>query len=544
MEQEVEPRETAKIKLSRHDNHNVELKSSFYFLDKKIKADLDLFLFVPQTVHLSSWSKSEITSDFFSRQRLSVPQSEDLKKEDGLLKIHHLRETIANLPLCKNSVESTILTNELLVLCRSLGAYLGENIKFSLRRISKELLVLHSRIQKTPTFESGYNHLFEKLEKIKVLVEELRGVTNSDAALKIPVVQLLEQYIHHLFVESLAKLKEDHERLKISFPQFSSLKFRIDRDAFGEKIKSLLREEAYYQKKHHSSEPLTEKSQTELLIVRLGQMKKFFQSEMFINVSKRQTLARFVEPASALAAAFAALIYGVAQYYSQPGALGYSLGGMYLILIWVALYVIRDRLKDHGKAYLTEKISGFLPDAEENLDAENHNIGKIKEWFRIFPDTQVSEKIQQIRESACVSEAEHFLPEDVIHFKRSFTLWGLDSVGGARLSLQENLRINLERYLKFLDDPQKEICVLNDQGEFSRITSNKVYYFYLVVNLSFGNDPEKDKSEIYRIILNKHGIQKVLLANHSRGLTAHMSLLSEEEVKLVQEENQRSLAHP
>lgn len=515
MEQEIETHETAKIKLSRHDNHNLELKSSFYFFDKKIKADLDLFLFMPQSVHLRSWTKNEITSDFFSRQRLSLLHSDDLKKEDVLLNIQHLKKVIEQLPLCRNSSESSQLSNELLVLSRSLGAYMGETVKASIRRISKELYMVYSRSQKSPGAEIGYNQLGNKLDKVKALMENLREVTNSQAALNIPVVQLLEQYTHHLFVEALAKLKDDHERLRLSFPQLSSLSFRIDQDNFAGKIKSLLHEESYYQKKHHTAKVITEKSQGELLIVRLGQMKKFFQSQMFINVSKKHTLARFVEPASAIAAAFAALIYGVAQYYSQPGTLGYSIGGIYIIMIWVALYVIRDRLKDHGKAYLTEKISSFLPDAEENLDAENHSIGKIKEWFRIIPGNQVSEKVGQIRKSACVSEAEIFLPEDVIHFKRSFTLKGFKSASGAKLSLQENLRINLERYLKYLDDPQKEICLLNEDGDFSRILSNKVYYFYLIVNLNFTNDPQGDKYEIYRITLNKQGIQKVLLANEA-----------------------------
>lgn len=545
MEQEVKTPEVTKIKLSRHDDHNLELKSSFYFLDKKIKADLDLFLFVPKTVHLKSWSKAEITSDFFSRQRLSVPHNEEVKKDDLFLKIQFLKKIIEDLTLSKSSSESDGLSHELVVLCRSLGAYLGEAVKAGLRQVSKELFLIYSRIHKSQIVDSNYNQLSEKLKQVKILVEQLREVTNSPQALNIPVVQLLEQYIHHLFVESLANLKDEHERLKISFPLPSSITFRIDRDNFSEKIKSLLNQENYYQDKYHTSlKEMTEKSKSELLIVRLGQMKKFFQSDMFINVSKKHTLARFVEPASAVAAAFAALIYGVAQYYSQPGAMGYSLGGVSIILIWVALYVIRDRLKDHGKAYLTEKISSFLPDAEENLDAENNAIGKIKEWFRIIPDSQIPEKTRKMRKSACVSEAEGFLPEDVIHFKRSFTLKGLKSSDGARLSLQENLRINLERYLKYLDDPQKEICLLNEEGDFSRIISNKVYYFYLVVNLGFEDDLLQDKNEIYRITLNKQGIQKVVLAHETMGQISNLNLFKESELKLIQDQNQKSLAQP
>ncbi|MEK6773074.1 MAG: hypothetical protein AABY64_03965 [Bdellovibrionota bacterium] len=540
LEQEADHTEEAKIKLSRHDNHNLELKSSFYFLDKKIKADLDLFLFVPKTVHLKSWNKTELTSDFFSRQRLSIPPSETWNQDDISAKILQLKNILLQFSTENNADEVSALSNELVVLCRSLGAYTGEVVKAGIRRIPKELFLLYSRTQNQQTSENSYNKFTKKLDQIKSLVDQLREITNSKEALNIPVIQLLEQYIHHLFVESLAYLKDEHERMFVSAQHASSLTFRIGRDAFSEKLKTLLNQESYYQKKHHTSlKDMSEKSQSELLIVRLGQMKKFFQSEMFINVSKKHTLKRFVEPASAMAAAFAALIGGIAQYYSRPGSV--SLGGVYIILIWMALYVVRDRVKDHGKAFLTEKISSYLPDVEENLDAENRGVGKIKEWFRIIPDSQVSEKTRRIRKSACVSEAEGFLPEDVIHFKRSFTLKGIKPSEKARLSLQENLRINLERYLKYLDDPQKEICLLNEDGEFSRITSNKVYYFYLVANLNFENNLMENKHEIYRIILTKQGIQKVVLANEIMAQISDLNIFKDTELRLIQDENQRSL---
>lgn len=78
--------------------------------------------------------------------------------------------------------------------------------------------------------------------------------------------------------------------------------------------------------------------------------------------------------------------------------------------------------------------------------------------------------------------------------------------------MQETLRINIQRYLKFLDDPMKDITVLDQRGRFTRKTSSKMYYFYAVVKYatqSNGNDTEK-QMHLYRIVLNKNGIQKVI----------------------------------
>ncbi len=58
----------------------------------------------------------------------------------------------------------------------------------------------------------------------------------------------------------------------------------------------------------------------------------------------------------------------------------------------------------------------------------------------------------------------------------------------------------------------KDITILDQKGRFTRKTSNKMYYFYALINYAAKeNGVETQKQmQLYRVVLNKNGIQKVI----------------------------------
>lgn len=499
------------LSLKRHDDHNLELKSLLQFEQKNIQGSLDLYIYLPQNVQLKSWSKDEIASDFYSRQRLFIPQNATLKSEDLQNKIEQFFKYIQFLNE-KNENSEEFLMHEIFSQAQSIGAYVGESIKVSSIRTRKELLIIHSKIRSPLGLDEDFQDMIKKMDCLKELIILLRKVTDQKQALEIPVVQLLDEYVHHLYVESLGKIKEDYFKLKTQVVESHLSLYERNWQLFENKLNELQKEETYYQVKHRVTlNQVTQQDNGELLIVRLGQMKKFFQSKMFVQVLKKQTMKTLSEPTAALAASFAAISAGIIQHYGSNRVVDYSLSGLSIAFFGMALYVLRDRLKDIGRTYIINRVAKFLPDMEYSLVAENKKIGKIQEWLKIISSSQVPAGVQVLRKKACVSEAESFLKEDVIHMRRNFSLFEQVSLDGNHFALQENLRINLERYLKHLDDPHKEIMLLNKEGQFSKLTSNKVYYFYAIADIKMtkGEQVTEQRSEVYRIVMNKLGLLKV-----------------------------------
>jgi hypothetical protein len=174
----------------------------------------------------------------------------------------------------------------------------------------------------------------------------------------------------------------------------------------------------------------------------------------------------------------------------------------------MGLYALRDRLKDLAKSFLNKRISKYVPDFEYELKDKEVQLGRIKEWLKTVRTIELPEEIRQKRKSASVSEAESYLREDVLFLKRIYSLAPREKNRDKQLSLQETLRINVQRYLKFLDDPMKDITILDQKGRFTRKTSHKMYYFYALVNcVAKGGDKQV---HLYRVVLNKNGIQKVI----------------------------------
>ncbi len=499
----------ADISVKRHDNHNLELKSLFNFSGFEQEARLDFYLFFPPSVQMREVEKGDLFSDFYSRQRLFIPLNQSLDSREMLTALDDIKRllTLLSVPGCDAHVEEQ-LTSAVQII----GGIVGETLKARTSKIKRDLLLIHSRTHNVVS-ETIFSEISAEIDDLAEIMESVRSVTDANWTVNSPVVNLLDEYIHHVFIETLGKIDFEISRFQKNLDTAERVKFVDGWRQLHLQLSILQKKEMHFQKKHCLT-PTHLKSQdsSELLLVRLGQMKKFFQSKMFIDVQKSQSLKKFSEPTAALAACIAGISAAVLQQVGNPDFYQLGLQGASLIFFAMGLYAIRDRLKDFAKSFLNKRISKYVPDFEYELKEKDVQIGHIKEWLKTVRTMELPEIIRHRRKSASVSEAESYLKEDVLFLKRVYCLAPKSKGKDNPLSLQENLRINLQRYLKFLDDPMKDITILDQKGRFTRKTSHKMYYFYALVNYSAkenGVDTQK-QMQLYRVVLNKNGIQKVI----------------------------------
>jgi hypothetical protein len=258
--------------------------------------------------------------------------------------------------------------------------------------------------------------------------------------------------------------------------------------------------------KNNPSQMIEDEMEREMMVLKLSQMKKFFQSEMFVEVNQLEAIKRLNEPIAAGAAAFAALWAAVFESFSNPRLSGFGFKGIFVICLSIALYALKDRLKDRFRSVFIKKIGGYLPDVERDLKAQGSKFGNIKEWLCIKNSQSVDEEILSLRHAAGMTEAEKYLPEDVVHYKRLFDVSFPIKTEQSRWALRDVTRINVQRFLKHMDDAFKSVRLLDAEGQFTNVKSHRVYHFYVCVSSKLG---AQTKRELYRVVMDKNGIDRV-----------------------------------
>ncbi|MBL7544861.1 MAG: hypothetical protein JNL11_13670 [Bdellovibrionaceae bacterium] len=498
------------ISVKRHDNHNLELKSLFNFSGVEQEASLDFYLFFPPSVQMREVEKGDLFSDFYSRQRLFIPLSQSIDSREMSQALDDIKRllTCLSVPDCDSQVEDQLTSAVQIV-----GGIVGETLKARTSKIKRDLLLIHSKTHNV-SGENIFTDVMAEVDDLAEIMSMVRSVTDSQWSVSSPVVNLLDEYIHHVFIETLGKVDFEISRFQKNLEGPERNKFIDGWRQMHLQLANLQKKEMHFQRKHClTPNHLKSQDSSELLLVRLGQMKKFFQSKMFIDVQKSQSLKKFSEPTAALAACFAGITAAAIQQFGNPDFYQISLQGISFLFFAMGLYALRDRIKDLAKNYLHKRISKYVPDFEYELKDKKEQIGRIKEWLKTVRTSDLPISVRQKRKSVSVSEAESYLKEDVLFLKRVYCLNAKrEKSSDNPLSLQETLRINVQRYLKFLDDPMKDITILDQKGRFTRKTSHKMYYLYALVNYAskaHGNNAEK-QMHLYRVVLNKNGIQKVI----------------------------------
>lgn len=506
------------FQLSRHDHHNVEFKLHLETGGEGLEGKLDLYLFFPGAAKLSAHSKQEIISDFHPRFRLSIP-----KDEAGPSRLSRAAEEFANAlqglhSLMGDSSHQSFPEEylpHLLHLLRQTGASVGEGIKRQKSR-HKRLLLL---IQKGHSDDFDPRSILRGIEQTSSSIESLQRLLQDPEVITLPYVSLLRDYTRHLYIQYLGSLDTQIREWTRKQPSTEHQAFR---EEMSRVLDEMLASSWLLASNAHERELFQNDRGREDLLLKISQLKKFFQSNMFVDVSTRQVMARFTEPAAAVAAGFAAFFAAMFQQFSQPDLMRFGLGGVSFLSLGVAVYILKDRLKDKSKAYLTQKAAAYLPDVEHQLIANQEPIGTTKEWFTRAYCTDLDAAVRELRNRNRLSDAELHLPEEVVHYENQFWIPNFSKRTRERYgAIKKSLRINFERHLKYLDDPFKWMTLLDPAGRLARVEAHRVYHFYLVAELRTFAAKTKPRKwtrvtekgtpayRVFRIVMDKAGIQRV-----------------------------------
>lgn len=496
------------VRVNKHDDHNLNLKISVDLANAQSTAEIHLFLFTPQTAHLRDFEKHELITDFFSRSKISTASEDSMEQGSAAI----IAEMDRILSWLDSPIDLRMEDQVFRAAVRNYGSSIAQWMKTKTRKIRQGMLLCSSLSSGIADPTRQLDEILCDLNNLVKKTYQIRGLIKPDDLEQSANLKMLETYLHHLFVEALAGFAEDMERykptdadgdayhlgwVKIQKALAEARRTEADRARFWLKLEGL-----------HENEELQE-----IHMLRLSHLKNFFQSVAFVDITRKATLKKLTEPIAAFGAAFAALSVSLIEQMSHPiaGSSGMpqlGLQGFALISLGIALYTLRDRLKDRARDFTMRRLSKVVADIEQDLFLGGKKIGKISEWFTVRKSQELPEIVQLQRAESCISEPERSLNEDVIEYRKVLKLEPRKI--GQGQTYDEVLRINFDRYLRFLDDRKKSLRSFDAEGNLVQFKSHRVYHFHLGVVTYPQGTGKPPETAFYRIVVDKRGIDRVI----------------------------------
>jgi len=478
------------VTVKRHDRFQIELKVAYPLSKGKRRQshEFDLYFFAPLSlgVRRETYSKSQFYADLQSHLRLttpSVPLDGFVQGEESPLE--KLRAVIESFGLDDSAEPPDAYERAIKLYCSMLKSA-ARDFSEQIRRATDE-------------------HEQERL--VRVFVESMQDVRREYRALRSriqrPGVAQTTLGIYLFGDEWLSLLIEDR-----GYRLLEELCGGDEVDERYAELLGLVESETLYRTRVGYPSVSREDGDNELPIFRRSVLKKYMASILFLQTEVRKEGAFLRETLFGIAAALA-MIFATAIAFASQTVYGALTPAFFVAL--VVSYIFKDRLKELLRTYFQKRMSRLLFDQRTSIrDAAQRKVGECRESFDFIDKRRLPEKVLELRDSQHITEIENrWRGEQILVYRKRVQLKAkavhetfpdYDVPG-----VTDILRLRLTEFLSRMDDPTKELFVMDDEG-YQRIKGARVYHLNLVLHLR--GDGRADLRR-FRVVLTRKGIKRI-----------------------------------
>lgn len=476
----------SKIKI--HDKFSVVIDVTYdkIFKKKKSKYTTITYLFIPDSLNINT--KTYPATKFYNDVRL-------------FLEYDSPNYTLDDINLGENYLLKNLLSNT--------GKYL-KNTSDKNRSLFKNQVKMFAATfssllrEETDAIIKKRNVSIENIEKfldkIDLILSEYREVVSVVRGSHIEdkhknVVFYADEHMSNVVELELMKL----------FNQLQKKEFKI---SSLDRIVSIINAEQKYKKQKLYDSPKDKNINSEELLYKRNQLKKYIESVFFLDQDIRKDGAVFEQTLLALSAGLAMIFStGIAFYYQQL----YGNFTMPFFLALVVSYMLKDRIKGLISMLFVSKSSMFFYDFKIKVtNSLGKKIGLFKENFAFVSIKKLGAKITKHRQKNLIVKVKtESLNEQVIQYKKKIVIYpkkfGDDLPDENINGLTDVTRLNFHRFIQYMDDPKKDYILIK-KGEVYNKVANKIYHINIIQKYYTEEGVEFSR---YRVILNRNGIKRI-----------------------------------
>jgi len=471
-----------------HDRFAFELKLEFPVHKGKKKKDsfnFEMFLFLPYSLDVNK--HNFLREDFYRSLKTNIRLTSPHYALEELLKGENtpfakLEESLQQCSRHPNEQQLQLSKQQLKRYC----SVFGSALRHATDRINRtkdldaRTELVNVFIHQVKQLRTNYHKLRQQLTDEKSLETLLREYRFADEYQSL----LIETHVFGL-IKHLQNKKEGHK----------------DDIAL---LHQLAEKEMDYRDANDYPSVSKPKRSNEDVLHRKSRLKKYIESNLFLNTQTRQEGLVVAQILFSIAAGLAMVFATAVAFASQ------MIYGSLTVPFFIALvigYMFKDRIKELVRVYLDKKRKKVHADFKTIIyDQHAKKIGYLKESFHFEQKNHLPEIVRSARERMRSTEmGEVATGDNIIGYKNKTVLLNSKIQKDEFSGITQILRFNISDFTRKMDDPEKEVFVRTKKG-IKRMLADRVYHLNLI--LLYGNS----KSVViknYKIKASRNGIKKI-----------------------------------
>ncbi len=236
-------------------------------------------------------------------------------------------------------------------------------------------------------------------------------------------------------------------------------------------------------------------------------LKKYIDSDLFLNVPKKKDGKLAEQLYLSIAAGLAMMFATVVSFFFQQKFGNFTLS---FFIVLVISYMIKDRIKELSRYYFAHRIGNKFYDNKAEILIKDEKIGTIREAMDFIPGKKLPQEVKRVRYTQRLMQVENRVRDEKILLYRMAVHVDREKLNGMTtyetVGINDIIRFNVDTFLKKMDNPRVERQVMNDDGSVSEVMCDKLYYINIVLQLSFDGTTTMRR---FRVAVNRNGIDSI-----------------------------------
>lgn len=481
------------IKAKKHDNYSVEFKFGFNCSMDGVRDDfkVNAWMFVPNSLDINAevYGKKQFYRDIKSNVRFITPS-------------YLLREIIQedSKPLCllRAAMEKVAVSKRE----SSLAEYeyhlkmFAAIFKSALRNQATHLRNARSLADASYLVDDYLVNAETILAKFRALYAIIDVPSVSDQTRSY--FRLCDEFVTHMVEIQTIRIVR---RIDASVQTAEEKTLR-------ERLARMVMDQREY-KKHMGYDVLNgEVNHDRRLVHHRGMLKKFIESNLYINLKKKKDGVAVEQVMYSIAAGVAMIFATGVAWYTQ---MKYGNITWPLFVALVISYMMKDRIKELMRYYFAHKLGNKYFDKKAEITIGERRVGVLKEGFDFISYSRTPQAVKDMREKASsITDETRIFEEKILLYRKHLIIDDKCLQGNADYPLagiNEIMRLHLTRFAQKMDDPVIPIDTFDADGNVITINVQKSYYINIV--FQFQHDKAIEYHH-FRITMTKDGVLHIV----------------------------------
>jgi hypothetical protein len=268
----------------------------------------------------------------------------------------------------------------------------------------------------------------------------------------------------------------------------------------------LLAEHTYRKQQGYLSVKADDIHGNEDFVFRASLLKKFSESDLYLNATKRKNTFLVEQILYSLAAGAAMVVATLSSFFFQQRYGNFTLP---FLIALVISYMFKDRLKDWLRLIFARRVSNKVFDTRTDFRIKGRYIGWSKDSVDFVDSDTILPEVMELRNRNPLFAEVSGKDEKVLLFRKKVQLWPHELAKASPFPMKginDILRYNITEYTRKMDNPSFPLSGTWKDNQYKPIEGKKIYHLTFIMQCVY-----EGKTEYKRVVVrcDRNGIVDV-----------------------------------